>query len=221
MKNDTSRIVTIDGPSASGKSSVAFSVAQRLGMAYLNSGSIYRYMAYLWAERRVQYQVGMSIDADLFGFHLEFTGADNMRVCVQGSDVTHIITDDRYAAFASKIAAYPEVRAFLLDRQRSYATKQGLVTDGRDMGTVVFPGADLKIFLTASVMVRAERRMAQSRKRGTSLSDVIADLERRDVRDAGRANSPLKPAVNSIEIDTTSISKQAVVDNICRLVEGL
>lgn len=221
MKSDVSRIITIDGPSASGKSSVAFSVAQRLGMAYLNSGSIYRYMAYLWAERHVQYQAGMNIDAGLFGFHLEFTGADNMQVCVQGSDVTHIIMDDRYAALASKIAAYPEVRAFLLDRQRSYAAKQGLVTDGRDMGTVVFPGADLKIFLTASVMVRAERRMAQSRKRGAALSDVIADLERRDVRDAERADSPLKPAVGSIEIDTTSISKQAVVDDICRLAENL
>lgn len=221
MKSSISRIVTIDGPSASGKSSVAFAVAQHLGMAYLNSGSIYRYMAYLWTQEHIQYQPGMNINSELFGFHLEFTGIDSMRVLIEGSDVTHIVTDDRYAASASKIASYPEVRAFLLERQRLYVAKQGLVTDGRDMGTVVFPGADLKIFLTASVAVRAERRMAQSPRHGVDLSDTIVDLERRDVRDAKRVDSPLKPAVDSVEIDATHISQQMVVDEICRLVEGL
>ncbi len=213
-------VLTIDGPSGAGKGTVSRIVARRLGWHFLDSGAIYRALA--WAARRR----GVDLDdpdavARVAGaMELEFICDDDVKVLVDGEDVTDRLHTEECGRIASKIAAYPQVRRALLDKQRAFRRPPGLVADGRDMGTVVFPDAPYKVFLTASAEERARRRYLQLKARGldVNLDQIIKDLEERDRRDREREESPLVPAKDAVVIDSSDLSIDEVVDRVLALL---
>ena len=206
-------VITIDGPSGSGKGTVTQRVAAALGWHVLDSGALYRL-------------VGLAVDQSGGDFDDENKISDiaatlkvsfeNGRVVMDGRDVTDAIRSERAGNNASRVAALPAVRAALLDWQRDCARRPGLVADGRDMGTTVFPDAGLKIFLTASAAERALRRYKQLIEKGmpANLPALTTEIETRDQRDRNRAASPLVPAADAIEIDSTTLTIDEVVDRI-------
>lgn len=206
-------VIAIDGPSASGKGTVAALVAKALGFHYLDSGAIYRVTAYA-AERS-----GVSLEdegalADLAkGLDLRFDGVE---VFLDGMPVGDAIRTEEAGRAASRIAAMPVLRAALLERQRTFRQAPGLVTDGRDMGSVVFPDATLKIFLTASCEERAQRRYKQLIEKGfdANLAALFQDLSERDARDAARAVAPLKQAADAALLDTTGLTIDQAVEQV-------
>jgi cytidylate kinase len=208
-------VIAIDGPSASGKGTVAQGVADALGFHYLNSGALYRTVA-LAAMRG---PAGMD-DAALarVAEHLSarFHG-DNVNLA--GEDVTLAIRAEDVGVLASRISALPEVRNALLERQRQFRNPPGLVADGRDMGTVVFPDAALKIFLTATPEERAERRYKQLMDKGLSanMAALLQDIRQRDARDSERATAPLKKAVDAVLIDTTRMTAADAIAQVLAL----
>lgn len=214
-------IITIDGPSGSGKGTIGKVVAQKLGWHYLESGALYRILA--WEA----IQLGISLDdaeavshtADNVAIRFLPTAQD-FRILVSNQDITDEIHTEVYGNAASKIAALTQVRAVLLQRQRDFCQEPGLVTDGRDMGTVVFPGAQLKFFLVADCEVRAKRRYNQLKAKGinVSLTSVLKELSERDMRDQNRAISPLKPAADAIIIDTSTLDINQVLAKVMHWV---
>jgi len=200
-------IITVDGPSGTGKGTVSLLLAEALGWHYLDSGAIYRVLAYAAIAQRIDLTaVDLLVKlATLLDLSFEVCGHEAPRVLLSGEDVSALIRQEACGQAASKIAANPLIRQALLERQRDFAKAPGLVTDGRDMGTVVFPDAGLKIFLTASVDIRAERRYLQlkNQKNHASLAQVVEQLIERDKRDAARSCAPLMPAQDAIEVDTT------------------
>ena len=206
-------VITIDGPSASGKGTVASHVAGRLGFHFLDSGALYRLtaLAAMKAGVALDDEVGVAALAAA----LPATFRDGM-VWLAGEDVTDAIRAEAVGEGASKVAALPAVRAALLDRQRAYRQPPGLVADGRDMGTVVFPDAETKVFLTASAEARAERRYKQLIEKGNSASllALVADMQARDARDTARAVAPLKPAPDALLLDTTHMGIEAAVQAV-------
>jgi cytidylate kinase len=196
-------VIAIDGPSASGKGTVASRVAQALGFHYLESGALYRLVAL----------AGGDPAAAAAGLDVAFR--DGL-VFIQKQDVTEKLRTEAVGVRASEIASIPAVRAALLERQRAFRQPPGLVADGRDMGTVVFPDAMLKVFLTASVQVRAERRYKQLIGKGNSanLASLSRDLEARDQRDAARAVAPLKPAADAVVLDSSGLTVEQVVEQV-------
>lgn len=200
-------MIAIDGPSASGKGSVASRVAAALGFHYLESGALYRLVA-LSGERE---EPALKRVAE----RLE-PGFQNERIILSGQDVTDDARSEANGIRASEIARLPAVRSALLERQRGFRRPPGLVADGRDMGTVVFPDAALKIYLTASVAVRAQRRHKQLIDKGihANLAALSRDLEERDERDVARAVAPLKPAEDAVLLDSSSLTVEQVVDLI-------
>jgi len=206
-------VITIDGPSASGKGTVASAVAQALGYHFLDSGAVYRATA-LAAQR-----AGIGLDDEprlatlAATLDLEFDGA---RISLGGDDVGELLRSEEVGAMASKVSALPAVRDALRRLQLSFRRLPGLVADGRDMGTVIFPSADLKVFLTASAATRAERRFAQLKARGLSakLDDLHAELETRDARDQNRSVAPLKPAQDALPLDNSELTIDASVARI-------
>lgn len=209
-------IIAIDGPAASGKGTVAQRVARKLGFHYLDSGALYRLVA-LAAERSdVALDDERAVSALARTLDPDFTGDE---VLLAGERVTDAIRHEAVSAAASKVAALPSVRSALLERQRAFQAPPGLVAEGRDMGTVVFPAARLKVFLTASAQARAERRHKQLREKGlgANIDDLLRDIRERDARDAARAAAPLKPAEDAVTIDTTALSVEQVVDRVLAL----
>lgn len=206
-------VIAIDGPSASGKGTVAALVAQALGFHYLDSGAIYRVTAHA-AQR-----AGLSLDdeaalAELArGLDLRFEGGE---VFLDGEAVGDVIRIEEAGRAASKIAAMPVLRAALLERQRAFRQAPGLVTDGRDMGSVVFPDATVKIFLTASREARAQRRYKQLIEKGfdANLAALFQDLSERDARDAARAAAPLKQTADAALLDTTGLTISQAVERV-------
>lgn len=204
-------VIAIDGPSASGKGTIAKRVAGALGFHYLESGALYRLIA-LAADRR-----GVSDEKSLARIAAEmdvsFRGDE---VLLEKQDVNHEIRTEECSKRASEVARLPAVRSALLARQRAFRQAPGLVADGRDMGTVVFPDAALKVFLTASPKIRAERRYKQLIEKGmnANLRALSRDLEERDARDASRPVAPLVPAPDSQVLDSSALSVDAVVDRI-------
>jgi cytidylate kinase len=195
-------VVAVDGPSASGKGTVASRVAQALGFHYLESGALYRLVALAGGEAPERVAAGLEV---------EFF---NHRVFLNKQDVTDSLRSEAVGVLASEIAKLPAVRTALLERQRGFRKPPGLVADGRDMGTIVFPDAVLKVFLTASVAVRAQRRYKQLIDKGNhaNLAALSRDLEERDQRDAARAVAPLKPAADAACLDSSELTIDKVVD---------
>jgi cytidylate kinase len=200
-------VIAIDGPSASGKGTIASQVAQALGFRYLESGALYRLVALAGGHDPAKTAAGLAA---------EFRDG---KIFLDKQDVTESIRSEVIGARASEIARIPAVRTALLDRQRTFRQAPGLVADGRDMGTVVFPDAVLKVYLTASVRVRAERRYKQLIDKGNSanLAALSRDLEERDRRDAERAVAPLKPAPDAVSLDSSDQSIGQVVERVLQL----
>jgi cytidylate kinase len=213
-------IVTIDGPSSSGKGTISRLVAERVGWNLLDSGALYRLVALAGAQR------GLAMD-DIAG-HASVARAMNVqfgsqggeeRVLLDGRDITRQLRTEETGAGASRVAAWPPVRDALTDRQRAFATPPGLVADGRDMGTVIFPEARLKVFLTASADERAQRRHKQLIDKGSaaSLAALSREIAERDLRDSTRQVAPLKPAPDAQLLDSTGLSIEAVVERVISL----
>lgn len=210
-------VVTIDGPSGSGKGTVAAEVARRLGWRVLDSGALYRLVGYAARKAGVALDDSGKLAEIARNLPVEFHGG---RVLLDGEDVTRTIRSETAGNDASKVAAIPEVREALLEWQRSYAKPPGLVADGRDMGSVVFPRAPVKIFLDASAEERARRRHNQLKEQGinVTLSGLIAEIEERDDRDRNRSVAPLKPAADAVIVDSTSMGVGEVVARVLELV---
>jgi 3-phosphoshikimate 1-carboxyvinyltransferase len=206
-------VITIDGPTASGKGTLASAVAHRLGYHTLDSGSLYRVTALAAIRRGVAGDDATGLAALAGRLQLRFEGE---RVKLDGADVTEELRLEEVGSMASRIAALPEVRQALNDLQLSFRRLPGLVADGRDMGTVIFPDARLKVFLTASAAQRAERRHKQLIQKGisTKLDDLRADLEARDQRDRTRTVAPLKPAEDAVLLDNSALSIEQSVDEV-------
>jgi cytidylate kinase len=206
-------VITIDGPSGSGKGTVARRVADHLGWHLLDSGALYRLLGLAAVQRDIDLKDDIEIINLAINIKVKFK---DDRVWLDGADVTDRIRTEAAGSSASKVAAIPAVRAALLQWQRDYARPPGLVADGRDMGTVVFPHARVKVFLTASAEERARRRYNQLIEKGlpANLAALTHEIEARDARDRGRTASPLVPAPDALEIDSTSMSIDEVVQEV-------
>ena len=208
-------VITIDGPSGSGKGTVTERVANRLGWRVLDSGALYRLVGYAVDQAGNGFEDEEEISKLASSLNVSFKDG---RIYLGGAEVTDLIRTEGAGNNASRVAAMPGVRAALLDWQRDYAAFPGLVADGRDMGTTVFPRAGVKIFLTASAAERAQRRYKQLKEKGlpANLAALTAEIEERDARDRNRAASPLVAAPDAIEIDSTGMGIDEVVDLVLR-----
>jgi CMP/dCMP kinase len=213
-------IVTIDGPSSSGKGTISRLVAARVGWHLLDSGALYRLVALAGAWRELAADDVAGHVAVARSMKIEFgSEAGEERVLLDGRDITRQLRTEETGAGASRVAAWPPVRDALTDRQRAFATPPGLVADGRDMGTVIFPDARLKVFLTASADERAQRRHKQLIGKGSaaSLAALSREIAERDLRDSTRQVAPLKPAPDAQLLDSTGLSIEAVVERVISL----
>lgn len=209
-------VIAIDGPSASGKGTVAQAVAGALGFHYLNSGALYRTVAQAALESGADLESELILSNIALNLKAKFS-LDSVEL--GGRDVSLAIRSETVGTVASRIAAFPEVRKALLQRQRAFRRAPGLVADGRDMGTVVFPDAALKIYLTATPEERAERRYKQlmAKGMGASMAALLQDIRERDARDGTRAASPLRMAADAVLIDTTGIPAADAVAQVLAL----
>jgi cytidylate kinase len=214
-------VIAIDGPSGSGKGTVARLVARRLGWHLLDSGALYRLVAMAGANRGLAEddEPGHAAVAAGLDARFESDAQGQERVLLDGRDVTRDLRTEEAGAAASRVAAMPAVRSALLGRQRAFATAPGLVADGRDMGTVVFTGAPVKVYLTASADERALRRYKQLKEKGlpANLADLSQEILHRDRRDSTRPVAPLRPAPDAVVIDSTGIPVEEVVDRVLAL----
>jgi cytidylate kinase len=212
--------ITIDGPGSAGKGTVARGVAQKLGYAYVDTGAMYRAVALAARSRGMSLDDGAAIGRLAASLTFRFRWDDDvLRLIVDGLDVTREIRTDDAGKGASLVSVHPEVRAALLDRQREMAADGGVVMDGRDIGTVVLPGAELKVFLDASLGERARRRHEELVRRGeiVHLAEVRAGLEERDRRDRERAAAPLRAAPDAVLVDTTEMTIPQAIRTVVRL----
>jgi cytidylate kinase len=208
--SDAAPVIAIDGPAASGKGTIAQGVAAALGYRYLDSGSLYRLVALAAGWQKVSLDDEPRLAALADALDLSFLDG---RTFLSGQDVTDAIRTEEVSAMASKVAVLPRVRTALLTRQRAFRAPPGLVAEGRDMGTVVFPDAKLKIYLTASAEARASRRHKQLIDKGNSITiqGLLRDIRERDARDSARAEAPLKTAVDAVVLDTTDMAADAAI----------
>lgn len=217
-------IITIDGPSGAGKGTISQRVAEALGWHMLDSGSLYRLTALAATLDGIDLVNEKSVAALAEKLDVVFEpSASGLKILLRGKDVGADIRAEAIGMKASKVAAIPAVRDALLTRQRDFAVAPGLVADGRDMGTTVFPQAGLKIFMTASAEARAERRYKQLMEKGisASLPALVADLKARDEQDSNRSVSPLKPAPDAIFLDTTAMSIDEVTNKVLTLARKI
>jgi cytidylate kinase len=222
MSNTTIPVLAIDGPSGSGKGTIGQILAQRLGWHFLDSGAVYRAVGYLAVKQGIAERdtARLAQAAGELDIRFEIEPRGTARVILNRVEVGDGLRTEEAGAMASKVAAIPEVRAALLNKQRAFRQPPGLVADGRDMGTAVFPDAIVKVFLTASAEIRAERRYKQLKDKGfdANLPRLLGEIRDRDARDAARTASPLKPAADASILDTSALSIPEVVEQIERLL---
>lgn len=203
-------VITIDGPSGSGKGTLCQMLARHLKYHLLDSGALYRLVALAVIKKGLDLVDEQAVSKVAASLDVVFSLEDGElpQILLEGVDVTEAIRQERISMAASQIAAYPDVRVALLERQRAFAVAPGLIADGRDMGTTVFPDAQVKLYLTASAEARAERRYKQLCGKGESveMSELINDIRARDERDSNRSISPLRPARDAVIIDSTAMS---------------
>lgn len=216
-------VITIDGPSGSGKGTIARLLAKSLGWHYLESGALYRVLAYAALKTGILPTEITKLTTVANQLPVQFNPKDESRILWEGVDITDEIHTEQCGNHASKIAAIKEVREALLSRQRDFRQSPGLVTDGRDMGTVVFEEAELKFFLTAERKERACRRYMQLKQKGidVTLESILDEVAERDFRDQHRAVSPLKPAQDAILIDTTTLNIEQTLEQINQWVRDV
>ena len=217
-------VITIDGPSGAGKGTVARIVAEQLGWHLLDSGAIYRVLAVATQHHHVSLDneeplIPMAAHLDV---QFEISSQGESKVILEGENVTDTIRSEEIGSLASKVAAFPRVREALLRRQRAFSVAPGLVADGRDMGTIVFSKAPVKVFLTASAEERAERRFNQLKEKGfdVKIGRLLDDIRQRDDRDRNREVAPLIPAEGALIIDSTNLSIQEVVNKVLSFANG-
>lgn len=214
-------VLTIDGPSGAGKGTISRAVAKQLGWNYLDSGSIYRSLALATLKNKVDIENVDEVVSVAQAMLLEFECEDELIVKLNGVDISSELPAETTGNTASIVAAYPEVRAVLLQKQKDFQRAPGLVADGRDMGTVVFPEAANKVFLTASAEERGKRRYKQLIEKGISanLVQITKEIEARDRRDQERATAPLKMAEGALYIDSSDLSIEQVIEEVLNLVQ--
>ncbi|KGK41181.1 cytidylate kinase [Nitrincola sp. A-D6] len=209
-------IITVDGPSGSGKGTICRLLAQKLNWHLLDSGALYRLTAVAARHHGISLDDEESIQVVAAHLDVQFLAgsADDVKIVLEGEEVTDTIRTEAVGADASVVAAMPPVRKALLQRQRDFAVAPGLIADGRDMGTVIFPEACLKVYLDASAEERGNRRYKQLISKGlsASLEDIVLDLKARDARDMNRSVSPLKPAPDAVILDTTKMTIEEVLE---------
>lgn len=214
--------VAIDGPSGAGKSTIARAAAAKFGFIYVDTGAIYRTIGLATKLRGVDAGDSAAVIALLpkLAIELSYNEAGEQVMLLDGADVSRDIRLPEVSMLASKVSAIPEVRAFLVEMQRDMARRHDVIMDGRDIGTVILPDADLKIFLTADVRARARRRYAELAAKGSSDSfdEVLADMIKRDEQDTERAAAPLKAAEDSVLLDTSELSLEESIAAVCRLI---
>jgi cytidylate kinase len=217
-------IITVDGPSGSGKGTVCQLLAINLGFHYLDSGALYRLLALATKRHKVDLHTVDSVALLARHMDVTFNASDKsqIKIILEGEDVSSTIRSEKIGTDASIIAAYPEVRTALLDRQRAFVKSPGLIADGRDMGTVVFPDATAKIFLTASPEIRAERRYNQLKdtNKDVSLATFIKQVKKRDMRDINRKFSPMVAAENAFVVDSSKITIDEVLQIVLKIAKN-
>ena len=224
-QNRTVPVLTIDGPSGSGKGTIARAVAESLGWHLLDSGALYRAVGYAAVRADLDLNDTQALTRCAEAVEIAFRDPKDggeTRVLVNGRDATDELRTETAGAAASTIAAIPALRQALVARQLAFRQPPGLVADGRDMGTVIFPDAVRKVFLTASAEERAQRRYKQLNEKGldVTLSSLLHEIEARDARDATRAVSPLKPAADAVRVDTTGMPIPEVVAKVLSLLQA-
>lgn len=214
--------VAIDGPSGAGKSTIAKMCARELGLIYVDTGAIYRTVGLAALRAGVDSKDASGVEALLPGLDIciSHDGSGSQRMLLNGEDVSEEIRMPKVSIYASDVSAMPPVRAFLLDMQRHFARTKDVIMDGRDIGTVVLPDADFKLFLTASPEERASRRFAELQEKGveTTFEQVMEDINYRDKNDSSRANAPLKAADDAEVLDTTGNTLQKSFEIICGMI---
>ncbi len=224
MSTEHRIVIAMDGPPRAGKSTIARETAQALDYTYVDTGAMYRAVGLLAHEQGVALDDEPRLQALVAGLDFEFPWVNGvLHTVVNGRDVSALIRDPEAGMRASTVSKVPVVRTGLVDRQRVLAKDGGVVMEGRDIGTVVFPDAELKIFLTASARVRGERRWKQLQGKGeesATLAEVIAEIERRDHQDSTRAIAPLRPAADSVVLDTSKMDIPRVKRVILRLARA-
>lgn len=222
MQNNVA-VIAVDGPGGAGKGELCLRLSKKYGFAILDSGAIYRVLAYAALKKGIALDAENELSSLAANLNLSFKEVNNaVAVILDGEDVSSFIRTEETGGAASKVAVLPEVRAALLQRQRDFAVAPGLIADGRDMGTVVFPDATAKIFLDASAEERARRRVSQLESRGVKADydKILKEIADRDFRDRNRATAPLKPADDALVLDSTTLSIQEVVDTAVKFIES-
>ncbi len=216
-------VIAVDGPGGAGKGELCIRLSRKYGFSLLDSGAIYRVLAYAALKKGIALDDTVSLVALAKSLNLEFKEENNaVAIILDNENVSKFIRNEETGSAASKVAVISEVRAALLQRQRDFRLAPGLVADGRDMGTVVFPDAQAKIFLDASAEERARRRVLQIEGRGVKADyqKILGEIKERDDRDRNRATAPLKPAPDALVLDSTHLSIEEVVDTAVKFVES-
>ena len=215
-------IITVDGPSGAGKGTLCYALAEKLGSALLDSGAIYRVTALAALQRKTDLTNESALAELARHLDIQFIPQNGeVNILLAGMNVSHLIRTQEVADAASKVAVFPEVRSALLQLQQDFAKNDGLIADGRDMGTVVFPNAQVKLFLDASAEERAKRRYKQLQNKGINgnFEQILAEIKERDFRDRNREVAPLKPAYDALLLDSTTLSIGEVIDQALAYIQ--